>query len=171
MKKLRLPKTLPKKYNFLNETGKHYGDWKVIRYAGREKSSFNARWLCQCSCGHRAIVRGSKLRSGESSHCKTSLHRTNQVTKYPEYRLYTEARQRCTNPNSTSWHHYGKRGIKFRFKTFWQFIAALNGFRPSPRHQIDRFPDNNGNYEVGNVRWALPWQNALNRRTSLKRVA
>jgi hypothetical protein len=38
MKKLRLLKTLPKRYNFLNETGKNYGDWKVIRYALITKS-------------------------------------------------------------------------------------------------------------------------------------
>jgi hypothetical protein len=96
--------------------------------------------------------------------------RKHGASKLPEYKVFTEAKQRCTNPNSWSWHLYGGRGIKFKFKNFAEFFVAV-GLRPSSRHQIDRFPDNNGNYEAGNVRWALPWQNALNRRTSVKRAA
>ena len=153
-----------KHYNFVNEVGNRHGDWLVLRYAGLAKLSGNALWLCRCSCGHRAILRGSKLRCGETTHCKTSSHRTNQITKHPEYKIYSEAKQRCTNPNSTSWHLYGGRGIKFKFKTFWCFIVALGGFRPSARHQLDRYPNNNGHYQAGNVRWATPSQNALNRR-------
>ena len=164
-------KKLPTRYNFVNETGKTHGEWKVIRYAGPEKSSASARWLCECSCGRRAVIRGSKLRNGQSIDCRSSVHKRNRATRFPEYRVYTEARQRCTNPNSWSWKQYGGRGIKFKFKSFWEFIAALNGFRPSARHQLDRYPDNDGHYEAGNVRWATPSENAMNRRSSMKKAA
>jgi hypothetical protein len=73
------------------------------------------------------------------------------------------AKQRCTNPNSQRWYTHGARGIKFLFNSFEEFIQTI-GRRPSPEHSLDRFPDNDGNYEPGNVRWATRSQQQLNKR-------
>lgn len=44
-------------------TGKQFGQWKVLEYAGDRK------WKCQCSCGVIKAVSGSDLRNGKSTNC------------------------------------------------------------------------------------------------------
>ena len=80
----------------------------------------------------------------------------------PEYLAYRSAKQRCTNPNDASWKHYGARGIKFLFTSFEQWFAEL-GPRPTPQHSVDR-ENVNGPYGPGNIRWATPQVQALNKR-------
>lgn len=86
----------------------------------------------------------------------------------PEYVAWHAMIKRCHNPNDRCFHNYGGRGIKVceRWKaSFLDFLADV-GPRPSSRHSIDRFPDNDGDYEPGNVRWATGAQQACNKRTS-----
>jgi hypothetical protein len=76
--------------------------------------------------------------------------------------------ERCHNPSHVNFEGYGGRGIKVcdRWRAaFLNFLADV-GDRPSARHSIDRFPNNDGNYEPGNVRWATRRQQARNKRTS-----
>jgi hypothetical protein len=74
---------------------------------------------------------------------------------------------RCTDPTHKSFKDYGGRGIKVceRWLKFENFLADV-GLRPSPLHSIDRFPNNNGNYEPGNVRWATDTEQQNNRRNN-----
>jgi hypothetical protein len=80
----------------------------------------------------------------------------------PEYRVYQVAKDRCTNPNSQRWHSHGARGIKFLFSSFSEFYAEL-GPRPSTDFSLERM-NNNGNYEVGNVKWATRSEQQKNKR-------
>lgn len=80
------------------------------------------------------------------------------------YRAWSGMKARCENPNSSSWHRYGGRGIAVcpewheSFPAFCDWALA-NGYRdPAPgtafgdRLSLDRI-DVNGNYEPGNCRW------------------
>lgn len=65
--------------------------------------------------------------------------------------IYKGAKSRCTNPNTRQWHNYGGRGIKFKFNSFEEFLNEL-GPRPTG-YTLDRV-NNDGHYEVGNVKWS-----------------
>ena len=77
-------------------------------------------------------------------------------SRTPEYQAWIDMRRRCTNPNNADWKQYGGRGIKVCdrwIESFDNFLADM-GPRPSPKHSIGRFPNNDGNYEPRNCRWA-----------------
>lgn len=80
----------------------------------------------------------------------------------PEHRCWVQMRQRCMNPKFIQYHRYGGRGIKVceRWNDFLSFLEDM-GKKPSPPHSLDRI-DNNGNYESGNCRWAISYEQMLN---------
>lgn len=85
-------------------------------------------------------------------------------TQPAEYRAWSGMKVRCLNPNFKDWGLYGGRGISVcerwanSFEAFFQDV----GPKPSAQHSLDRYPNGDGNYEPGNVRWATPKQQARN---------
>lgn len=76
----------------------------------------------------------------------------------PEFEAWSNMIGRCSCPTNTSYPGYGAVGINVCAEWtgrggFQRFISHI-GHRPSPLHTIDRYPNNRGNYEPGNVRWA-----------------
>lgn len=88
--------------------------------------------------------------------------------KSPEYRTWRHINIRCHNQNSAGYAAYGGRGIVVcdEWRTSFQAFLAAVGPKPSPAHSLDRFPNNGGHYEPGNVRWATRSEQARNRSTS-----
>jgi hypothetical protein len=151
--------------------GHRFGKLRVLSCKGLVGKEMT--WLCICDCGTEKVLTGSNLRSGKTNSCgclqkepennPAFLHgqcRRLSITK--EYRAYASAKARCTNSKHASFPAYGGRGIKFLFNTFEEFINEI-GLAPSPQHSVDRI-ETNGNYEMGNVRWATKKQQTENRR-------
>ena len=83
-----------------------------------------------------------------------------------EYRSWLHMVERCTYGLGKDWKYYGGRGIRVCDKwrhSFSEFLRDV-GRKPSLKHSLDRFPNNEGHYEPGNVRWATATEQAFNRR-------
>lgn len=152
--------------------GDIFDHWTVLSCA--EPSRYGTRWLCQCVCGTKRPVRTSHLRSRASKSCGCiHQHGESRISRSqhgmylsPEYRAWAHMIERCHNPGAQSYANYGGRGIRVceRWRVSFVAFMADMGQRPSPHHSIDRFPDNNGNYEPENCRWAIPKQQMRNTR-------
>lgn len=156
-------------------TGQVFGRLEVQALSHTSKNRQTA-WLCVCSCGNTATIRRDALVGGTTLSCgclhleninKNPPRLTHGYRHTPEYAAYCDAKTRCTNPRKCNYKNYGGRGIQFKFTSFEEFLACI-GHRP-PGYSLDRYPDNDGNYEPGNVRWATGVKQRSNRRDSQRR--
>lgn len=161
----------------INLVGKSFNRLTVIDDLPRKNG--RRRILCECACGNRKEFWAENVTSGKSLSCgclrdalisqvgKANKRHGQSVNATPEYRAWHSIIQRCLNPSSQMFKHYGGRGIgiypEWR-NDFGAFFAAV-GKRPSSKHSLDRI-DNEKGYEPGNVRWATAHQQNSNRRSN-----
>jgi hypothetical protein len=92
-------------------------------------------------------------------------HGANKVGKRtPLYGRWLTMRNKCSNPNNSAYRWYGAKGIKVCER--WNDFAAFQedvGEPPGPGYSLDRWPNGQGDYEPGNVRWAT-WEEQNNNK-------
>ena len=174
----------------LELTGQVFGRLTVIKLNSRVDLNGSRYWECKCSCPSKNIkvVSAARLRNGYCRSCgclqkeagasngKNSAKHGLSVKDTIDNRYYKAWRRiksRCYIKGSSCYKDYGGRGITLH--TCWiedpvafvEYVKALPG-SSNPELSLDRFPNNNGNYEPGNLRWATKKQQARNTRVSTK---
>lgn len=154
----------------------------AVRPVGTRKKHC-VEWEFECECGGSIITPPHLVRSGRNKSCgclyekakKAPLSENCTALRHSHarrgqmsstYSSWTAMKQRCLNPNQTSYPRYGGIGITVcdRWMNFDEFLEDM-GERPDwADGGIDRI-DVTGNYEPGNCRWATREQQQQNKRS------
>lgn len=88
------------------------------------------------------------------------------MTRTPTYRSWQAAKERCHNPQNTKFKAYGGSGITMcdRWRNSFEDFLNDMGERPDGM-TLDRQDQCKG-YEPGNVKWATPLEQTMNRGTT-----
>lgn len=152
-------------------TGQRFGMLTAVKVVRRTHDN-KAIWLCKCDCGKKIKRTNGNLTANKRKKTRASCgcgphgtRPTHAMSKTKEYKSWLSMRARCNRKTHHKYSLYGGRGIKVCRQWQNDFMAffAHVGKRPDGC-TLDRFPNNDGNYEPGNVRWATATQQNNNRR-------
>ncbi len=164
-------------------SGMIFSKLTVLRFFGRTKTPSGTGthywWMCRCECGNEKPISGDRLNSGNSKSCGCGVVQSTirRSTKHNHCHAFAQSRvyiiwagmlDRCRNPNSKIYKHYGARGISVcnRWKEFANFLEDMGEppFGP-PHYSIDRINNDLG-YSKDNCEWRTKKQQANNTRAN-----
>lgn len=156
-----------KKYNVGDKIKTSHGE---IEFLGKIRVNYHGEPISnwKCFCGNIFENKNSRINSGHTKSCGCI---EKEKLRNPEflylYSIWEGIKDRCYNLNSKAYKRYGGRGISMQENwknnkiKFTNDIIEILGHRPPGRHLLDRI-DNNGNYEINNLRWLTPAKSNLN---------
>ena len=167
----------------LDLIGQRFGRLIVIDKAPNyvlPSERIKSQWLCRCDCGNTKIIKTDYLRCGSTRGCgclqretNVAANTTHNGTHTRLYKVWKGIKQRCCNPNATSYKFYSGRGIKIcaawenSFSEFKNW-ALDNGYDMNAEYgdcTIDRI-DVNGDYSPKNCRFVSLKKQSRNRSSN-----
>jgi hypothetical protein len=166
--------------------GKSFGRLIVVRFIGFVKKV--RVWEVKCECGNINIINGYDLtrKNGRGVKSCGCIHSeiisknetTHGMSKSQLWRIWHGIRTRCLNKNDKTYPRYGGHGVtvyskwlgehgfeNFRDDMYESYLKHVKEFGEA-NTSLDRWPNNYGNYEPSNVRWATWQEQARNRHVS-----
>lgn len=177
---------MPKRKYSTAPIGQVIGRWTVLSYshaefcADRKVPRWRDFWFCRCECDHEqaieayalvhALAYGLNVGCAECGHVSAGKKAlTHGMVKSAEYITWQAMKNRCLRPSHVSFHRYGGKGIiicEQWLHSFPQFLSDM-GFKPTPKHEIER-RDNTKGYYRENCYWATRQQQMENLEKSRK---
>lgn len=162
-------------WNKENLKGRKFNRLLVTEESEQKTNTGGVQWVCECDCGNIVFVRPNCLKSGHTKSCgclqseTAKKYKTKHGKRYSdEYKSWAQIKTRCYQEKAENYKYYGGRGIKVcdRWMNSFENFYEDMGPKPSPEHSLDRYPNNDGDYEPGNCRWGTDEQQFRNRRSN-----
>ena len=140
-----------------------------------ELSNIRRHVYVKCICGFIFTAQPKKIISGHTKSCgclrrnmTSDKNFRHGLRKLPEYTLWLNMKQRCTNPKYRGFKHWGGMGITIcdRWLNSFENFYEDMGSQPFKRAGIDRI-DNDKGYGKDNCRWASPKMQCNNTRRNI----
>lgn len=134
-----------------------------------------ALFQCKCQKQFEAVIQAVKRGHTSSCGCQSSrkmlpIRNTKHgLRNTKEYDAWCSMKFRCENTNYKRHKDWGGKGISVCERwidSFENFYLDM-GPAPTQYHTLDRFPNQNGNYEPGNCRWATQLEQNRNRNITI----
>lgn len=171
-----------KRIDIKDHIGKVYGRLTIIKETDSSiyERTHTRNVLCRCSCGKEKIIDFQSVLKGRSKSCgcynsevssknhtKHGLCVLSPNKKRPEYMIWSKMKARCFTSTNKDYKYYGARGIKVcdRWKNSFALFIQDMGYKPSPKHSIERI-DVNKDYSPENCKWILLSEQNKNKRKS-----
>lgn len=159
-----------------NYIGKKFNRLTVVCEV--ERTTKNRKFLCVCDCGNKINVEAHSFVGGKTKSCGCLKKESNAAVgklnrkysidfiaaKSKTYKSWISMKYRCSSPTKKNYSGRGIRVCERWLNSFENFIFDM-GERPKGM-TLDRFPNQNGNYEPLNCRWATPIQQSNNLRSN-----
>jgi hypothetical protein len=172
------------------KVGDKLGKLTILRRVKSNPGVHDVTWIAACDCTPAKELRIREQYffrvANPKRHCGCD-GRTLATIYKREYGIWKMMNRRCYFPSHAGWPDYGGRGISVHpawrdlasqgleatdkndtrdleaFTRFFNFMGAA----PTPEHTLDR-KDPNGHYQPGNMRWATPAEQAMNKRNVIE---
>ena len=157
---------------YIDLTGRKFGRLTAITRVENKGRRIQYRW--RCDCGNEIVAMSEHVKSGHTQscgciwieNCRKHGHGHDQNGQQTRtYKAWVNMRSRVSGRYEQYDDSYADRGITVcdRWQNSFENFLADMGECPAGK-TLDRHPDNAGNYEPTNCRWATPAQQNRNMR-------